>query len=165
LELVGQIRRAVTRDGSTVLVGGETLADQLSASVAPRSFQSGLLVSFAGMALLLALVGTYGVLNYAVAERTREIGVRMALGAARGDVMRMVLLQGLKLAAAGVVIGIAGGLALSDVIRSLIFGVEPTDPWTYSAVCLIMLLVSLAAAWLPAWRAMRVDPIQALRYE
>jgi putative ABC transport system permease protein len=161
----GQIRRILTRNGTTRMAEGETVADQMSASIAPRRFQGVLLISFAAMALALALVGTYGVLNYAVAERTREIGVRMALGATRRTVMGTVLGRGLAFGVTGIVIGIVGALALTQLIESLLYGVRPTDMWTYAAVSLIMLAVALAAAFLPAWRATRVDPINALRYE
>jgi putative ABC transport system permease protein len=124
-----------------------------------------LLGIFAALGLAVALLGVYGVVSYSVARRTQEIGVRMALGAARNDVLRMVLRQGLTLVAIGAIIGAAGALAATRVIASELYGVTPTDPWTFSASIILMLLVGCAACWIPARRAMRVDPVIALRYE
>jgi putative ABC transport system permease protein len=137
----------------------------MASSVAPRRFQRALFVTFAAIALVLALVGTYGVLNYTVSERTREIGVRIAIGAERRTIMRMVLARGFRLGMAGIGIGIGGALALDRIIESLVFGVPATDAWTYLSVCGILLAVALAAASLPALRAIHVDPVEALRHE
>jgi ABC-type antimicrobial peptide transport system permease subunit len=118
---------------------------------------------FAGLALLLAAIGTYGVLSYMVAERRREIGIRMALGADQGNVLGQVMKQGLVLTSVGIVVGLAGAFALNRVIASLLFGVQPTDPATMVAVVATITLVAVIACWLPAWRASRVDPNIVLR--
>ena len=124
-----------------------------------------LLGGFAGLALLLAAIGTYGVLSYMVAERRREIGIRMALGADQGSVLAQVMKQGLVLTAVGIVVGLAGAFALNRLIASLLFGVQPTDPITLVAVVATITLVAAVACWLPAWRASRVDPNVVLRQE
>ena len=124
-----------------------------------------LLGGFAGLALLLAAIGTYGVLSYMVAERRREIGIRMALGAAQGSVLGAVMKQGLVLTTAGIVVGLAGAFALNRLIASLLFGVQPTDPTTMVGVVATITLVAATACWLPAWRASRVDPNVVLRNE
>ena len=118
---------------------------------------------FAGLALLLAAIGTYGVLSYSVLERRREIGIRMALGAKQGSVLAQIMKQGLLLAAVGVAAGLAGAFALSRVLSSLLFGVQPTDPATMAAVVGTIAVVATVACGLPAWRASRVDPIVVLR--
>jgi len=124
-----------------------------------------LLGIFAALALLLSAVGTYGVIAYSVAQRTHELGIRMALGAERGDVLRMVTREGLRLAVVGVVIGIAGALGVTRLIASLLFAVRPADPLTF--VCVSVLLVGVAhiSSYIPARRATKVDPMVALRYE
>ena len=124
-----------------------------------------LLGGFAGLALLLAAIGTYGVLSYMVAERRREIGIRMALGADQGTVLGQVLRQGLILTAVGIAAGLGGAFALNRLIRSLLFGVQPTDPITLVAVVSTITLVAAIACWLPAWRASRMDPNVVLRQE
>jgi ABC-type antimicrobial peptide transport system permease subunit len=130
----------------------------------PR-FQARLLGSFAALALLLATVGIYGVLAYNVAQRTHEIGIHMALGAQSSDVLRMVLRRTLFLTGAGVVIGIAGALAVTRVLAKFLFGVTPTDPLTFAAVALTLVAAALLAGFVPARRATRVDPMVALRHE
>jgi putative ABC transport system permease protein len=122
-----------------------------------------LLGGFAGLALLLAAIGTYGVLSYMVAERRREIGIRMALGADQGSVLAQIMKQGLMLTAVGIVAGLAGAFALNRLIASLLFGVQPTDISTMVGVVATITLVAAAACWLPAWRASRVDPNVVLR--
>jgi ABC-type antimicrobial peptide transport system permease subunit len=124
-----------------------------------------LLGAFAGLALLLAAIGTYGVLSYSVLERRREIGIRMALGAKQGRVLAQIMKQGLLLAGIGVAGGLAGAFALSRVLSSLLFGVQPTDPATMVAVVGTIAVVATVACALPAWRASRVDPIVVLRDE
>jgi predicted permease len=137
------------------------VADSVSA---PR-FQAILLGGFAALAMLLAAVGIFGVISYAVAQRTQEIGVRRALGAGTARVMRLVLVQALGLAAAGVAIGLAGALAISRVLRTMLFGVTPTDTLTFTAVSAGLLAVAFLASYLPARRAARIDPMTALRWE
>jgi putative ABC transport system permease protein len=122
-----------------------------------------LLGAFGGLALLLAAVGTYGVLAYMVTERRREIGVRMALGASRASVIGLVMTQGLQSVAVGVIAGVAGALALNRLLTSLLFGVQPTDAATMAAVAAVITLVAGIACWLPAWRASRLDPNVVLR--
>ena len=137
----------------------------LSKAVARPRFQSVLLASFAGLALLLAAIGIFGVMSYSVAQRTHEIGIRVALGAQRDQVLRLVVGQGLILALAGTAAGLVGAFALTRYLRTLLFHVSPTDWLTFTMVPLILCTVALAASYLPARRAMRVDPMQALRYE
>jgi ABC-type antimicrobial peptide transport system permease subunit len=124
-----------------------------------------LLGIFASLGLLLALLGVYGVVSYSVARRTQEIGVRAALGASRSDLMRMVLREGLTLVASGTFIGAAVAVAAVRVLAGQLYGVQPSDPWTYLGSTLLMLIVGLVACWVPARRAMLVDPMVALRYE
>ena len=122
-----------------------------------------LIGGFAGLALLLAAVGTYGVLSYTVTERRREIGVRMALGASRSSVIGLVMKQGLQSTVTGVVVGVAGAVAVNRMMATLLFGVRATDPATLAAVTMIITLVAAVACWLPAWRASRLDPNVVLR--
>ena len=124
-----------------------------------------LLASFAGLALVLALVGIYGVISWSVAQRTREIGVRMALGARSGQVLASVIGYGLKLSAIGMAIGAAGALALRRYLATLVFGVSTADPMVYGGVAMLMLGVAILACYVPARRASRVDPLVALRCE
>jgi putative ABC transport system permease protein len=141
----------------------ETMSDRIGNSVAPRRLNLMLFGLFAALALLLASIGLYGVVAYAAAQRTQEFGIRMALGAQSGDVLRMVLVQGLRLALAGVAIGIAAALAMARVLTTLLFGVHPHDPFTIASVALLVIVVALAACWLPARRATRIAPTAALR--
>jgi len=120
---------------------------------------------FAVLGTALAAVGLYGVLTYAVSERTQEIGIRMALGAQRGDVLRMVLRQGMLLVALGIVTGLMGAQGFGRLMRSLLFNVSPTDPATLATIALLLSAVALLACWLPARRATKVDPMEALRHE
>ena len=124
-----------------------------------------LLSGFAGVALLLAAIGLYGVLAYTVTQRTREIGIRTALGAHRSNVIGLVLQQGMKLAGLGILIGLAGAFVVTHFIRSLLFGVAPTDPLTFAVIPVLLATVALLACWLPARRAANVDPMEALRCE
>ena len=131
--------------------------------MAQTSFALTMLAIAAGVALLLGVVGIYGVIAYIAAQRTREIGVRMALGAQASDVRRLFVSHGLKLVGAGLAVGIMAALALTRVMSTLLFGVKATDPATYLAVSLVLGVVALVATYLPARRAARVDPIVALR--
>jgi putative ABC transport system permease protein len=142
-----------------------TLSEVLDRYLALRWFNTVVVSLFAGASLLLAMVGIYGVIGWTVNQRTREIGVRMALGAQRSAVLALVLGRGFKLAAAGIVLGLIGAAALTHLLRGLLFAVEPTDPITFAAVPVLLVGVALLACWLPARRAARVDPMEALRYE
>jgi putative ABC transport system permease protein len=142
-----------------------TMDERIRRSVAPRRFNMTLLAGFAALALLLAAVGVYGVMSYTVTQRTHEIGVRMALGAQSGAVLKLIVGQGLRLALIGVVIGLPAAFALTRWMEDLLFGVRPTDSWTYGAVAALLLLVALFACWIPARRAAKVDPMVALRCE
>jgi predicted permease len=142
-----------------------TMEQVISRSTAAENFNMLVLTIFACAALVLATIGIYGLMAYSVAQRTQEIGIRMALGAGSSKVRNMVVFQGLKLALAGVVIGVAAALGLTSLIRSLLFGVKALDPMVFSAVPAGLIGVALVAVWLPALRASRVDPIHALRYE
>jgi ABC-type antimicrobial peptide transport system permease subunit len=140
-----------------------TLKEIQADSMAQTSFAMVMLAIAASVALLLGLVGIYGVIAYVATQRTREIGIRLALGAQTGDVRRLFLRHGLLLTGAGVAIGIGISLALTRVMSALLFGVSPMDPATYSAVSVGLAGVALVATWLPARRASRVDPVAALR--
>jgi predicted permease len=163
LEALRQTNRQI--NGEQVIYEPQTMDDIISGTLAARRFSTILLGVFAALALLLSSIGIYGVISYLVGERTREIGLRMALGASRIGVLRMVLSQGARLAAIGVVIGVAASIALTQLMGSMIYGVSATDPLTFIGVAVILTLVALAACYIPARRAMRVDPVVALRYE
>jgi putative ABC transport system permease protein len=143
----------------------QTMNERLSDVVAEPRFQTLLLGLFGLVALTLVIAGIYGVVSYSVAQRTHEIGIRMALGAGARDVMRLVIGQGMKLVAAGLAIGLAGALALTRLMKTLLFGVSANDPLTFGSITLLLALVALLACWLPARRATRVNPIIALRRE
>lgn len=163
------IRRAVSRlPGELVVYEVRTMQDIIADSITPRRFVMNLLAVFAGIALLLACVGIYGVIAYVTGQRAHEIGIRVALGAQSGDLLRMVLGQGLRLALAGVAIGAAGALILIRLLSGfsqLLYGVGKSDPLTLIIVSILLLAVALLACYIPARRAMRVDPMVALRHE
>ena len=164
--MVPAIERVVhSVDAEAPITDVETLDEAIAESSAQPKFQAILLGSFGLLALLLAMIGIYGVISYSVVQRTHEIGVRMALGAAQGGVLCMILGEGLLLASIGIVIGIAGALALTRFLGSFLFEIKPTDPATLLAVAILLLIVALIACYIPARRAMKVDPLVALRYE
>jgi predicted permease len=142
-----------------------TVTRTIAKSVGDERMHTVLLGIFAALGLILALLGVYGVVSYSVARRTQEIGVRAALGASRTDLMRMVIREGLLPVACGTLIGVIGAFGAVRVISGELYGVKPSDPWTFGAVVILMMIVGLVACWVPARRAMRVDPMVALRYE
>jgi predicted permease len=165
-QLAGAVRAAVRElDPALPLYGVDPLSDLVADSLVRPRFLSLLLGAFSVIALTLAAVGIYGVMSYAVSQRTPEIGVRMALGARSSDVMKMVMGQGSKLAVAGIGIGLAGAFALTRVMSTLLFEVSVTDPVTFAAVVALLVVIALLACWVPARRATKVDPLIALRNE
>jgi len=164
--LAGAVRAAFReQDPALAVFGLEPLDRAVSRSVSKRRFTMLLVGLFAALALVLAAVGVHGVLSYGVAQRRREIGIRMALGAEPSGMLRLIVVEGLTLALAGLALGVAGAFALTRLLTSLLFGVTPTDPASFAAVIVVLLVVSLAATAVPAWRAARVDPARALRAE
>jgi putative ABC transport system permease protein len=164
--LVSALRNAVqTIDPTQPVTNIRTLDQIISDSIAQSRLNMLLMGLFGGLALILAAVGIYGLLSYAVTERTREIGTRMALGAQVPDVTKLVLKQGMTLALIGEVIGLVGAFALTRVIRGLLFGVAPTDAMTFIAVAAVLTSVALLACYFPARRAAKVDPLVALRHQ
>jgi putative ABC transport system permease protein len=152
-------------DKELPVFGVKTLDEYVATSVAGPRFNSTLLGIFAIVALVLTVVGLYGVMSYSVAQRTGEIGIRMALGAQTKDVLRLIVGQGFKLVVVGVTIGLLGAFALTRLLASLLFGVTAKDPLTFVAVTVVLAVVALLACYLPARRATKVDPLVALRYE
>ncbi|HEU4509141.1 MAG TPA: ABC transporter permease [Pyrinomonadaceae bacterium] len=166
LSLVGAVRKEVqTLDPDLPLAGVKKMSDWVDSSVAAPRYRTTLLTLFAALAMILAATGIYGVMSYSVAQRTHEIGVRMALGARRFDVLKMVVRQGMVLTFVGVVLGLAGAFALTRVISSLLFGVTAKDPVTFGVVAALLMAVAFVACFIPARRATKVDPLVALRYE
>jgi ABC-type antimicrobial peptide transport system permease subunit len=165
-KLAGSMREAVQAIDPTQPVSNvKTLSDMVSNSLAPRRFIVTVLGFFAGVALLMAVLGLYGVISYSVAQRTQELGIRMALGAQRRDVLGLVIGQGMRLAALGAVIGLLASIAASRVLRNQLFQVSAFDPLTFSAMAAVLICAALLASYVPAQRATRVDPTDALRYE
>jgi predicted permease len=164
--LTAAVRNAIHEIDKTIpiyLVA--TMAERIGEQTSRSRFTGWLMGIFAAVALLLALVGLYGVMSYAVTRRTQEIGVRMALGASRSQVLLLVIRQGLPLILTGIAAGLAVSFGLTQVISTLLYGVTPTDAITFASVTLLLISIALLACWIPAFRASRVDPIQALRYE
>jgi ABC-type antimicrobial peptide transport system permease subunit len=148
-----------------VIYGTQTMDQVISDSLATQRFSMILLAGFAALALVLSSVGIYGVISYVVGQRTHEIGIRMALGAERSHILRLVLNGGGKLALAGVATGCLVGLGLTRLMNSLLYGVRSSDPLTFATVAIVLTSVALAACYIPARRAAKVDPMVALRYE
>jgi ABC-type antimicrobial peptide transport system permease subunit len=142
-----------------------TFSSLIDRTLVTERLMTRILTAFAALALLLASIGLYGVLGYAVTRRTTEIGIRLALGAERRTVFWSVLRESWTLVAIGVAIGVPAALALTRLLSSLLYGITPTDPWILSGAVACLFAIALAAASQPAWRAMRVDPLAALRYE
>jgi putative ABC transport system permease protein len=166
LDQLAALRAAVRELDSQLPVDNpRELAEVVTESSSQQRFLALLLGLFAGLALVLAAVGIYGVIAYSVAQRTHELGIRIALGAGRSELLRLVLGEGLRLALAGVAVGLAAAWGLSRFLASLLYGVHATDPLTFTAVPLVLLAVALLACYIPALRATKVDPIEALRYE
>jgi predicted permease len=163
---MGPIRKALEKiNGEIVVFDTDTLDNVVSDSLAARRFSMILLGIFAALALALSCVGIYGVISYLAGQRTHEIGIRMALGGQQSDVLRLILGQGAKMALLGVAAGTVGAFALTRLMTKLLFGVSAYDPLTFLAVAGVLVAVALAACYIPARRAMRVDPLVALRYE
>ncbi|MBA2731391.1 MAG: ABC transporter permease, partial [Acidobacteria bacterium] len=166
LTLSAAVRREVQAlDPNQPVYNVTTMEQTLDQSLATQRLSTMLLMMFAGVALVLAAVGIYGVMSYVVTQRRHEIGIRMALGAQRADVLRLILRQGMWLTACGVALGLVAAFALSRLMASLLFGVSPTDPLTFAGVAVALAVVTLAACLIPARRALKVDPMIALRYE
>jgi len=166
LSIAGPVQAAVRRvEKYAPVYGVTTLENQLDAFLSERRFQTSLLIGFSVAAMLMAAIGIYGLIQYSIAMRTHEIGIRMAVGAQAGEIFRMILREGLKLSLTGLVLGLVGALWLGQASSSLLFGVTPTDPLTFVTVSLLLIAIGVAACCFPARRAMKVEPIVALRQE
>jgi putative ABC transport system permease protein len=164
LAMAGVLRAAVGRVEKTAAISGVApLEQQLGTYLTQRRFQTGLLTGFSVVALLMAAVGIYGLIQYSVATRTQEIGLRIAIGAQRGDIFRMMIGEGLTLSVTGVALGLVGAWWLGRAGSSLLFGVTASDPLTFMTVSLLLTAVAMAACYFPARRAMTIDPMVALR--
>ena len=164
--LIEEVKKQIwSLDSQLPVADVQPMDDLLAVSLAQQRFNMLLLGLFAALALILAAVGIYGAMAYAVNQRTHEIGIRTALGAQHCDVLRLVMRDGAKIALFGIAAGIAGALALTRLMASLLFEVKPTDPATFAGVAILLALVALAACYIPALRATKVDPMVALRYE
>jgi hypothetical protein len=164
--LSGAVRSAIHNVDRTIPVYNvATLPERIAEQTARNRFTSWLMGIFAGVALLLAVVGVYGVMSYAVTRRTQEIGVRMALGANRSQVLLLIVGQGLPLILAGILVGLAISFPFTRLIATLLYAVTPTDAFTFATVTALLVSIALLACWLPALRASRIDPLEALRHE
>ena len=164
--ITSEIRKIVaSMDPDAPLYDVRTMEDYLALDLGRARFQAVLLGLFAAIALLLTAVGLYGVMSYTVVQRTQEIGVRMALGANKNDVLSMILTRSFRMTGLGLLFGILGAFILTRLLSSLLYEVKPADPLTFFVVALVLGAVSLVASYVPAWRAARVDPMVALRYE
>jgi ABC-type antimicrobial peptide transport system permease subunit len=164
LAMAGALRAAVRRvEKHAAIYGVAPLEQQLGNYLTQRRFQTSLLTGFSVVALLMAAVGIYGLIQYSIATRTQEIGLRMAIGARPGDIFRMIVGEGLTLSLIGLAFGLVGALWFGGAASSLLFGVTATDPLTFTTVSLLLTAVAIAACYFPAQRAMRVDPMRALR--
>jgi ABC-type antimicrobial peptide transport system permease subunit len=152
-------------DPNQAVVRTAMLDDLVHASLAARRSNTGLITAFGALALLLAAIGVYGVVSYGVTQRTRELGIRAALGARKGELVRLVLREGLVLGLVGTAVGVAGALALTGLLRALLYGVEPGDPVAIGGAALFLLIPVLVAAFIPARRAARLDPVEVMRAE
>jgi putative ABC transport system permease protein len=166
IQLGGALKQAVAEVDRELGVAGLTTLDAtVAASISERRVMMTLLGAFAGLALLLAAIGIYGVIAYSVAQRTHELGIRLALGAETRDVLRLVLEQGVKLTLLGLALGLFASFVLTRLMEKLLFEVSATDPWTFALLPVLLLFVALLACYFPARRATRVDPLIALRHE
>jgi putative ABC transport system permease protein len=166
LSLASAVTREVhSLDPDQPVADIRTMEEVVNLSMAGARFNTTLLASFAGVAFLLAAVGIYGVISYDVSQRTNEIGIRMALGAQPADVRRMILGQGGRLAVYGIAAGLFGAAVLTRWMGTMLFGINPTDVWTYTTVSILLALVALGASYVPSRRAMVPDPVIALRHE
>jgi putative ABC transport system permease protein len=164
MAMAGTLREAMRSvEKNAPVYGIAPLEQQFGTYLAQRRFQTLLLAGFSIVALLMAAVGIYGLIQYSIATRTQEIGIRMAVGAEAGEIFRMILGEGLKLSLTGLMFGLVGAVWLGQAGSSLLFGVTPTDPWTFIAVSLLLIAVAVAACCVPARRAMKIEPIVALR--
>jgi ABC-type antimicrobial peptide transport system permease subunit len=163
--LTKALRSEIQKLDSNLILGEViTMREQVDRTTAVQRTALGMLALFGGLALLLAAIGLYGVMSYTVSQRVREFGLRMALGADTADLLRGVIRHGLTLTAAGILLGIAGATVLTKLVANLLYHVSPRDPLTFGAAGVVMVIASLAACLVPAWRASRTDPVRALRF-
>lgn len=166
MSFVSGVRKEVQAlDPDQPIAAVKKMSDWVDSSVAAPRYRTTLLTLFAALAMILAATGIYGVMSYSVAQRTHEIGVRMALGARRFDVLKLVVRQGMILTLIGVVLGLGGAFAVTRVMSTLLFGVTAKDPITFGVVAALLIAVAFLACFVPAHRATKVDPLTALRYE
>jgi putative ABC transport system permease protein len=156
---------AQSQNSGNIISRAQTMNEVIAGTLASQRFSMILLDAFAAAALLLASVGLYGVISYLVGQRTQEIGVRLALGAQRRDVARLVVSQGMKMALSGVALGLLASLGLTRLLAEMLYGVSATDPATFAVITSLLVMVALLACYLPARRATKVDPLVALRHE